>query len=386
MPATLLVDWFVYPLCFTPDTLFIFEGDGVRKRAYSLIVLSALALGALPASGHARNTESAAQRRATTEALDPELTNYQYPYPARFYEADTQGQKLRMAYMDVAAEKPNGRTVVLLHGKNFSGAYWAPTIRALTAEGYRVVAPDQIGFGKSSKPASYQFSFQALAANTRALLDSLGVERFALVGHSMGGMLAVRLALMYPERVERLVLVSPIGLEDWKLVAPYRTVDENFAQELRATPESIREYQRVNYFGGVWKPEYEALVEILAGWTRHPEYRRVAWNAALTSDMIFTQPVLYEFEHLKAPTLLIIGQRDRTAIGKERAAREVAARMGDYPALGKAAARRIPGARLVEIAEAGHLPQVDSFPEYARALLDFIAGRSGRSLSPTRRM
>ncbi len=180
---------------------------------------------------------------------------------------------------------------------------------------------------------------------------------------------------MYPERVERLALVNPIGLEDWKLIAPYRTVDENFAQELRATPESIKEYQRVNYFGGEWRPEYEALVEILAGWTRHPEYRRVAWNAALTSDMIFTQPVLYEFDRISVPTLLVIGQRDRTAIGKDRVQKEVAATMGDYPSLGRSAARRIPGARLVEIEEAGHLPQVDSFAKYIRALTDFIAGR-----------
>ena len=62
---------------------------------------------------------------------------------------------------------------------------------------------------------------------------------------------------------------------------------------------------------------------------------------------------------------------------------EVAARMGDYPALGKAAARRIHGARLFEIAEAGHLPQVDSFQKYVRALLEFIAVRSGNHLSPT---
>jgi pimeloyl-ACP methyl ester carboxylesterase len=347
----------------------------VRKRVYCLLASFVLMLAALPAPAQGRGAQSAAQRRAATAALDPELTNYQYPFAVRFHEADTQGQRLRMAYMDVAAAKPNGRTVVLLHGKNFSGAYWAPTIKALTEAGYRVVVPDQIGFGKSSKPASYQFSFQALAANTRALLDSLGVERFVLVGHSMGGMLAVRMALMYPERVERLALVNPIGLEDWKLFASYRTVDENFAQELRATPESIKEYQRVNYFGGEWKPEYGALTEILAGWTRHPEYRRVAWNAALTSDMVFTQPVLYEFEQLKPPALLIIGQRDRTAIGKDRAPKEVAARMGDYPALGKSAARRIPGARLVEIPESGHLPQVDSFPKYVRALLDFVAGR-----------
>jgi len=307
--------------------------------------------------------------------LDPELTQYGYPFPVRMHSVDTQQQRLAMAYMDVPAEKPNGRTVVLLHGKNFSGAYWAPTIRALTAEGYRVIAPDQIGFGKSAKPAAYQFTFQGLSANTRNLLDTLGVDRFALVGHSMGGMLAARMALMFPDRVERLALINPIGLEDWKLVAPYHTVDENLAQELRATPESIREYQRVNYFGGTWKPEYEPLVEILAGWTRHPEYKRVAWHAALTSDMVFTQPVVYELDALKVPTLLVIGQRDRTAIGKDRVPKDVAERMGDYPALGKSAARRIPGARLVEIAEAGHLPQVDAFNTYIRALSAFVGGR-----------
>ncbi|HEX8556892.1 MAG TPA: alpha/beta hydrolase, partial [Pyrinomonadaceae bacterium] len=258
----------------------------MRRLAVCLLLLSLAATAARAGQG--------APARDAAPALDPELNGYAYPFPVGFHELETQGQRLRMAYMDVAAAKPNGRAVVLLHGKNFSAAYWATTVRALTAEGYRVVAPDQIGFGKSSKPASYQFTFQTLAANTRSLLDALGVRRFALVGHSMGGMLAARMALMYPERVERLALVNPIGLEDWKLVAPYRTVEENFAQELRATPESIREYQRVNYFGGEWRPEFDALTEVLAGWTRHPDYRRVAWNAALTSDMIFTQPVVYE--------------------------------------------------------------------------------------------
>lgn len=346
----------------------------MKRLVCLLFVSSVVALNAPPASSQSPGTGAGQTRATAAPALDPELTNYQYPHPVGFYEFDTQGQRLRMAYMDIAPRRPNGRTVVLLHGKNFSGAYWAPTIRALTEAGYRVVAPDQVGFGKSSKPASYQFSFQTLASNTRALLDSLRVGRFALVGHSMGGMLAARMALMYPERIERLALVNPIGLEDWKLVAPYRTVEENFAQELRATPESIKEYQRVSYFGGGWKPEYDALTEILAGWTRHPEYRRVAWNAALTSDMVFTQPVVYEFDKLRTPTLLVIGQRDRTAIGKDRVPKEVAARMGDYPALGRAAARRITGARLVELAESGHVPQVDAFPKYIGALLDFISG------------
>ena len=133
---------------------------------------------------------------------------------------------------------------MLLHGKNFPASYWEPTIRFLTARGYRVIAPDQIGFGKSSKPAHYQYSFQQLASNTDAVLDAAGVTKVSVVGHSMGGMLATRFALMYPERVEKLVLVNPIGLEDWKTVVPYHSVDQWYEQEKKATPESVREYQR----------------------------------------------------------------------------------------------------------------------------------------------
>ena len=231
----------------------------------------------------------------TAAAYDPELTNFKYPFPVAYHELTTQRHPLRMAYLDVKPETPNGRTVLLLHGKNFGAYYWEPTIRELTKTGYRVVAPDQIGFGKSSKPAAYQFSFQQLASNTRSLLNALGISRVSVVGHSMGGMLATRFVLQYPEATERLVMVNPIGLEDYRPGVPYLTVDQFYAQELKATPDSIREYERQSYFAGRWKPEYDWLIEALAGWTRHPEYPRVAWNAALTTDMIVTQPVVYEF-------------------------------------------------------------------------------------------
>ncbi len=305
-------------------------------------------------------------------ALHPELTNYNYPFSVNFFEFESQSQKLRMAYVDVAAAKPNGRTIVLLHGKNFSASYWAPTIRALNADGYRVIAPDQIGFGKSTKPDHYQYTFQQLAANTNALLKSLGIARASFVGHSMGGMLGVRYALMFPEAVEKLALVNPIGLEDWRLLAPYRTIDENYAAELKATPESIKQYQSNAYFGGDWKPEYDALIEIPVGWLKHPDYRRIAWNSALTTDMAFTQPVVYEFPKLTIKTLLIIGQRDKTAIGKAWATQANAAKMGDYPRLGRAAQRAIKGSKLVEILGAGHLPQVEKFDAYIKALRDFL--------------
>src|SRR6266545_2609209 len=289
---------------------------------------------------------TAAGTALASARFDARLTGYQYPYPVRFFRWRAQGQDLEMAYMDVQPARASRGAVLLLHGKNFSGAYWRSTIAALVRDGYRVIVPDQIGFGKSSKPRNFQFTFQALALHTRDLLDRAGVGDVAVIGHSMGGMLAARFALMFPERARQLVLINPIGLEDWKRVVPYQPVDTSYEKERTRTPEQYRDYMTKSYFGGNWKPSYEPLVEILAGWSQGPDRDLIAWDSALTSDMIFTQPVLYEFPDIAVPTLLIIGQRDRTALGKELVPPETAATLGDYPALGRRAAAAIPGAEL----------------------------------------
>lgn len=306
------------------------------------------------------------------KAYDAELSTYIYPYPVHFFSLSNQGQRLKMAYMDVKPSKANGRTVVLLHGKNFCGAYWDSTAAALTQKGFRVIIPDQVGFGKSSKPASLQYSFQLLAQNTKALLDSLKITKVAVLGHSMGGMLAVRFTLMYPDITEKLILENPIGLEDWKTTVPYQSIDQWYKGELAQNYEKIKKYQLDNYYAGQWTPAYDKWARLLAGWTVHPDYPKVAWNAALTYDMIFTQPVYYEFEQIKVPSLLIIGQRDRTALGKANAPAAVKDTLGNYPVLGRRAAGRIPSAKLVELEGIGHLPHIESFGQFRKALLEFL--------------
>lgn len=308
--------------------------------------------------------------------FDATLSQYPYPYPVQFFEVPYGGEPLRMAYMDVRpanGERSNGRAVLLLHGKNFGAFYWKRTIELLVGEGYRVIAPDQLGFGKSDKPRDYAYSFFAYAENTRALLDLLAVPKVDVVGHSMGGMLATRFALLHPERTRSLALVNPIGLEDWSAVVPYRSVDEWYAREQKATPDSIRAYQKASYYDGKWEPAYEAQIEAAAGQTQHPDYPKVAWASARTYEMIFTQPVVYELPRLAVPTLLIIGQRDRTALGKDAVAPEVARELGDYPALGAKAAAAIKGSTLVTLPGIGHMPQVEAWQEYALALRTFLA-------------
>ncbi|APY00481.1 alpha/beta fold hydrolase [Lacinutrix venerupis] len=304
--------------------------------------------------------------------LDIQLSNYQYPFPVSTLELNIQNQDLEMAYMDVKPENYNGKNIVLFHGKNFNGAYWKTTIDALTKEGYRVIVPDQIGFGKSSKPEHFHYTFQQLAQNTKTLLDTLGVNKTSILGHSMGGMLATRFALMYPETTDKFILENPIGLEDWKLKVPYKPAEWWYANELKKSYEGIKKYQLVNYYDNKWKPEYDQWVNLLAGWTLNSSYKTIAWNNALTYDMIFTQPVVYEFKNITAPTLLIIGTRDRTALGKPLVSEDVRKTMGLYSQLGKTTQKAIPNAKLVEIENVGHLPHIEKFDSFIKPLIEFL--------------
>jgi len=311
----------------------------------------------------------------SAQAIPPQdsvLSGFQYPYPLHYISLNIQGQSLKMAYMDVQAAHPNGKTIMLLHGKNFCGAYWDSTAADLSRNGFRVVIPDQVGFGKSSKPKHLQYSFQLLAQNTKAILDSLHITKTAVLGHSMGGMLAVRFALMYPGVTEKLILENPIGLEDWKVKVPYMAIDKWYQSELQQNYEKIKKYQMDSYYAGQWSPAYDKWAQLLASWTKGPDYPLIAWNSALTYDMIFTQPVYYEFEQIQAPTLLIIGQRDRTALGKAAVPEAIRRTMGNYPELGKQAAQRIPQAQLAAIEGVGHLPHIEAYQRFIGPLLDFL--------------
>lgn len=333
----------------------------LRSRFSQVIFFGGLLVGA----------QSDAQAETT---YGPELEGFPTPYLLQHYDFASQGVRLQMGYMDVApVTHPNGRTVVLMHGKNFCGVTWEATIKSLSGAGYRVVAPDQIGFCTSTKPEHYQYTFQQLASNTHGLLEKLGIRQATIIGHSTGGMLATRYALMYPADVDQLVMVNPIGLEDWKaLGVPYRTVDQWNERELKMTAEGIRQYELNTYYVGRWKPEYQRWVDMLAGLNQGPGKKLVAWNSALIYDMIFTQPVVYEFKNLKVPTLLMIGEADTTAIGSDIAPPEVKAVIGRYSVLGKQVAQLIPQSTLVEFRGLGHAPQMEDPENFHKILLQWL--------------
>src|SRR5947208_8096554 len=202
------------------------------------VVLSAL-LAILPLAG------VRAAEPAPREPYGIGLEGFAYPYPVSMLPLVNDGEQVRMAYMDIAPTTPNGRTVVLLHGRNFPSSYWAPVIKSLSEAGYRVVVPDQIGFGKSSKPAA-DLHFDTLARNTIALLDHLGIAKADIVAHSLGGMLGVRIARAYPDRIAHLVLTAPIGLEDYRLYVPPTPTETILENENKLTADGYRKQPETN--------------------------------------------------------------------------------------------------------------------------------------------
>lgn len=296
-------------------------------------------------------------------AYDAELQGYKYPFPVERFEFQSQRQTLEMAYMYLpgTAGKP---TVVLLHGKNFAGAYWEKTATLLQSLGYGVLIPDQIGFGKSTKPQHYQFSFAQLANNTRALIQNLKIEKPVIVGHSMGGMLATRYTLMYGNEVDRLILVNPIGLEDYLNYVEYKTIDFFYEAQLKQTAAKVKAYQLKYYYDGKWEAAYDDLIEFQIGLLNGPDWPQVAWNNAQTYDMIFTQPVCNEWDQLNVSTRLIIGTRDRTGPGRGWKKEGVTHLLGQYQELGKRTAAAIPNAELYELDGLGHMPQIEDFDRF----------------------
>jgi len=319
-----------------------------------LICLSSIALA---------QSQTAALPKAPTDVKPGSITydEVPYPYPVSYLPLTMYGQDVRMAYMDIPpAGQPNGRVVVLLHGMNFGGFYFGGPIEVLRNEGFRVVVPDEIGFGRSSKPIM-PYNFHDMAANVRKLLQSLGIARAAIVGHSMGGMLAARFSASYPDMTERTVIYNPIGLTDPRYQTPWRTADEAYKATMAQSHDQIYQAFYANirrYFPspGAWKPEYEQYVRILYAPTLGSEWPRLAMVRAIYQQITYLDPVVYDWPKIKSKTLVLGGDKDGA----------------DFPAQAKHIADTIPGAQLVLIPNAGHVPHLEVPETFNRELLKFL--------------
>jgi pimeloyl-ACP methyl ester carboxylesterase len=341
--------------------------------AASVVCIGGIFITACTSVDQTKAEAQAPNRYANASPLDLRLSAWPYPYPTKEFKTTLQGQPASMVYMDVPALAPQKGVVVLFHGKNFSSDYWASTIQGLTAVGYRVIAPDQIGFGKSSKP-DVAYHFDDLARNTQALLKSLGINKASVIANSMGGMVGIRFARLYPQTVQKLVLENPLGLEDYSKDIPLQTNDNLLKLEMAQTETSYRRFLQ-SYFP-VWQPSFEQFVEVYVRVQKGLDYPAYARTSVLTYQMIAEKPVVGDLPNLKMPVLLVIGQKDRTVFGRRFAPPEAVKSLGNFPELGKKAAQAIPNAKLVPLENVGHIPHIEAPDIFVKTVVDFLNSKS----------
>jgi pimeloyl-ACP methyl ester carboxylesterase len=272
---------------------------------------------------------------------------------------------------------PSGaRTLLFLHGLGSSLKFWRYQLDAFAAQGYRVIAIDQLGFGKSDKPAQFPYSMEAQAEVVAEVVEGLGLERVVLVGHSMGGEVALVTAIRSPERVEALVLTSPAGFEAFS-PREKKWFEKVFsASFVKATPEyGIWGSVRYNNFV-TWKPEYEWLIEERVRLAKSDEFDAYAYAQVRAVDGLTHNDFVREsLEKVKQPTLIVFGEDDRLIPnpflhgGRARKVME-------------AGAAKIAGASLVGLPGCGHTVQMDCAEPYNAQVKTFLAKLPAREVTP----
>jgi non-heme chloroperoxidase len=240
--------------------------------------------------------------------------------------------------------EPGGEAIVFLHGYTDSWFSFS-RILPLLPDGYHVYALDQRGHGDSERPAS-GYTIDDLAADAVAFLDALGIERAVLVGHSMGSMVARRVAQCHPERVARLVLVGPILLAVNEAIQGLAAVVNTLTDPV--PHEFVREFQA----GTAHVPLPEPFLDrVVAESLKLPAH---VWKGALDGQM--TANDLGQLARIAAPTLILWGERD--ALFPRADQEHMAA--------------AIPDARLVIYAETGHSLHWERPEQFAADLEAFI--------------
>jgi pimeloyl-ACP methyl ester carboxylesterase len=278
---------------------------------------------------------------------------------------------LDVAYVDVGS----GPLVVLVHGLGEHLGYWDGNLPGLVEGGARVVALDLPGFGRSSKPAEgYGIAWQAAAV--RGLLDAIAPgEPAVLVGHSMGGQIATRFALTWPERVRALVLVAPAGIERFgpgeaawlKNVSTPKAFADKDEDELRA-------HYRRNVFHA-WGPAAERHLAERVRLRAAPGFDAYIHAVVRMIHAMVDEPVADELHRVQAPVTVLFGERDglipNTLVH------------GGAPADVAAQARRLmPAARVDLLPDVGHMVQIEAPERTNRAILDAVRAAPAEATLP----
>lgn len=272
----------------------------------------------------------------------------------RDYQAMQRVSELGDLYLSYVDEG-RGEPVLLIHGIPTWGYLWHGLLPAL-APSYRVLVPDLLGFGYSDRRDRFDRSIARQAEWLDAWMETMGLRRVSVVGHDIGGGVALRLATLFPERVARLAVLNTVCYDSWPIEGMLQFGHPGAYRKLSAST-ALRALKLMLRQGFASSPEDELLEGLLAPYATEVGKLSLVRNASALNTNLTTEisPLLLR---LAVPTLVLWGEDDAFQPLK----------------YGERLARDIPEARLVRIENARHFVMLDQPGDVAEQLLGFLRG------------
>lgn len=264
-----------------------------------------------------------------------------------------------IAYVDAGQ---GSKTIMLVHGLASNAGFWRYAIAELSKE-YRVIAVDLPGYGKSQKePYPYTISFYA--EQIKRLADELKLGKFVLAGHSMGGQISIMFSLKYPERLEKLVLVSPAGVEefekgegDWLRSVMTKTGVKS------TTEDAARKNLAMNFYS--WNDKWEWMVEERVRMAKAKDFDAFSYAVVRSVNAMLDEPTFDKIKNISVPTIIIYGKYDGLIPNPYL-------NPGFTADVFKWGEKQNPLIQLHEIDEAGHTLQIEKPIEFSNAVKEFV--------------
>jgi pimeloyl-ACP methyl ester carboxylesterase len=276
-------------------------------------------------------------------------------------------ESTQVHYVDLGPE--DGQPIIFVHGLGSYLKFWRYQLDTFAASGYRVLALDMLGYGKSSKPATFPYTMESMAGVVHEFADAVGAQKPILVGHSMGGQTVLSYALQFPEDVRALVLTSPAGFEEFtsKEKDWFRSVFST-AFIKSADEEAIWGSIRRNNFAR-WKDEYIWLIEERVRLKESLDFDAYAYaNVRSVHGLLDNEFVRNNLDKIKPPTIIVHGDWDRLIPNPFLHG-------GETVEIMSYGAKRIPDSKLVTLERCGHTVQMDCPDSYNQAVLTFLRAR-----------
>ncbi len=289
-----------------------------------------------------------------------EFENFDYGFPTT--SAEINGVKL--SWHDSGGK---GTPIVLIHGLASNAGFWRLNVPALSAAGLRVIAVDLPGYGKSGKAYSAPYSLRWYAETLVKLLDHLRIEKAVFAGHSMGSQIAITLTLQKPERVLKLALLSPAGIEAFKEGEGRWLKDSVTPQFVKSTPQDrVRANLVSNFYS--WREDLEWMVEERMRMSKARDFDRFAYAVSRCVAAMVDEPVWQRLGDVRVPVLILAGENDNLIPNPYLHGGKTCGVM-------EWGVSQFPDARLVMLPCAGHMIQLEAFGKVNEEIVGFVAAK-----------